>query len=431
MANSKFDVDNVVAVKGKPKGMRTFSRKAKGLFVLLALGVIGVIAFAMLSTDEAVSGAGAKDKFAITPAMSKDDLEKLAREKEANDRAKRAAGEKPADNSLASIVKGAAASSLPESKPADRKTEPPPPDPAIEAARRRELERAQLLAEALKADVDAETGRGVDTDSAMTRAMGDLLSASAPSQAGQGLGSVLPQSQQQAAQAGFGAGLQARREAFATQQGQGGRSAQFEKIDQLVPSGDCEVKSGAIIPAVLTRTANSDIPGRLTALVSENVYDSVRGSCMAIPQGSRLDGTYDSDIAVGETRLFVVWQTLTLPDGRAMSLEGMGGSDQAGTAGLTGRVNNHYGKIFGSAVLMSLLSAGVQLSQPREESSADGRSVTSTSQVASGALGQQVGQAGLQVLQRNLSIKPTITIPFGTRFVVDVKRDLVFPSSYR
>lgn len=443
---SAFDLEGAaVQVKGTPRGIRTLSHKAKALVVLGLVSVCGLIAFAALSTDEAMKGGQKDTRFGIAPALPADDLEKLAADqlaaKASADQLKAQAKEdqkgRPAAPpvTVADLARQSAGVAGHDTSPAGTER-----DPEAEAARRREIERLQRLSEALSADVDADGGRTGGADSAV---QGGGVSPGA----GKGLESLLgtmpsrlatPAPTSLASASGFESGAagdrgpvasQGRRDAFAAR---AGAVVEGAKLTAFEPSGPCEVKAGSVIPAVLQRSGNSDLPGTLTAMVSENVYDSLRGTCLAIPQGSMLRGTYDSDVAVGETRLFVVWQTLRLPDGRTLDLKGMGGSDQAGLAGITGAVDNHYGKIFGSAVLMSLLSAGVQLSQPRNDTgTVNGSYGQSAQQVASAALGQQLGQAGLQVLQRNLSIKPTIKVFYGTRFVVDVKTDIALPGPSR
>lgn len=82
--------------------------------------------------------------------------------------------------------------------------------------------------------------------------------------------------------------------------------------------------------------------------------------------------------------------------------------------------------MFGSAVLMSLFSAGVQLSQPQASNGEN----YSSSQIIAGALGQQLGQAGLATVQRNLGIAPTLTIRPGYLFAVMVTKDMVLPGAW-
>ena len=120
-----------------------------------------------------------------------------------------------------------------------------------------------------------------------------------------------------------------------------------------------ELKTGAVIPGVMVTGINSDLPGNIIAQVSQNVFDSVTGKHLLLPQGAKLFGVYDSRVIYGQERVLVAWNRVVFPDGSSITLGAMPGSDMAGNAGYTDEVNNHYFRIFGSAVLMSLMSGGM------------------------------------------------------------------------
>ena len=125
-----------------------------------------------------------------------------------------------------------------------------------------------------------------------------------------------------------------------------------------------EVKAGTIIPGVMLTGINSDLPGQTTAQVRENVFDTVSGQYLLIPQGTRLVGLYDHHLVAAQERLLISWKRLLFPNGTSLSLrEGMPGTDPLGAAGFTDEVNNHTLRVFGSALLLSIISAGIQLSQ--------------------------------------------------------------------
>ncbi|WLT40252.1 hypothetical protein NON20_23990 (plasmid) [Synechocystis sp. B12] len=182
-----------------------------------------------------------------------------------------------------------------------------------------------------------------------------------------------------------------------------------------------EVKAGTVIPGVMIGGINSDLPGQIIGQVSENVWDTATGRHLLIPQGSRLLGTYSNQVTRGQSRVLVGWQRIIYPDGSSLDIEGMPGVDQAGAGGFRDKVNNHYGRVFGDALLMSLFAAGIQLSQPEAQV---GGSYDSQ-QIVAASLGQQLGQAGMQITQRNLNIQPTLEIRPGYRFNVMVTRDFV------
>ena len=182
-----------------------------------------------------------------------------------------------------------------------------------------------------------------------------------------------------------------------------------------------ELKAGTVIPAVMVGGVNSDLPGQVVGQVTRNVYDSVTGRYLLIPQGSKLIGTYDSDVAYGQSRMLVAWNRLILPDGASLDLGSSPGADQGGYAGLRDKRNNHYRRTFGSALLVSMFSAGMQLSQPQ---AANGENIT-PGQTAAAALGQEMGQLGMEMARRNLNIKPELIVRPGYRFNVQVTRDLI------
>src|SRR5690606_38200477 len=121
-----------------------------------------------------------------------------------------------------------------------------------------------------------------------------------------------------------------------------------------------ELKRGSVIPASLITGINSDLPGRIIAQVSQNVFDSATGHNLLIPQGAKLFGRYDSNISFGQRRVLVVWTDIVFPDGSTLQIAGMAGADAAGFSGFTDKVNNHYVRTFGSAVLVALIGAGTE-----------------------------------------------------------------------
>jgi type IV secretion system protein VirB10 len=187
--------------------------------------------------------------------------------------------------------------------------------------------------------------------------------------------------------------------------------------------GKFEVKSGWLIPAVLEQELNSDLPGMIRALVRENVYDSVSGQYLLIPAGSTLIGMYNSHVGYGQDALQAVWNRIIFPDGSSLRLGAFEGDDGQGAAGYRDQVDNHWARIFSGALLTSLFAMGVQLSQGQNSSVLQSQSV---GQQAGAAVGQQVGQLGVEVTRRNLNIQPTIRIRPGYRFFVRVEKDILF-----
>ncbi|MBY0239870.1 MAG: TrbI/VirB10 family protein [Burkholderiaceae bacterium] len=193
------------------------------------------------------------------------------------------------------------------------------------------------------------------------------------------------------------------------------------------PRSPYELRAGFIIPAILISGINSDLPGQIIGQVSQDVYDTATGKWKLVPQGSRLIGEYSSDVAYGQARVLIAWQRIIFPDGKALDIGAMPGADSAGYAGFNDRVNNHYFRLFGSALLMSGVTAGIALSQRDElySSRLNARSAMTE------ALGQHLGQATAQMITRNMGIAPTLEIRPGYRFNVVVIKDLTFSKPYK
>jgi type IV secretory pathway VirB10-like protein len=177
------------------------------------------------------------------------------------------------------------------------------------------------------------------------------------------------------------------------------------------------VQAGTIIPAALITGIRSDLPGQITAQVTEAVYDSPTGKYLLIPQGSRLIGQYDSSIAFGQSRILLVWTRVIMPDGTSIVLERQPGTDTEGYAGLEDETDNHWGMLFKAAVLSTLLSVGAEAGTSQNENNL-------VQAIRSGA-SNSVSQTGQQIVQRQLNIQPTLTIRPGFPVRVIVTRDLV------
>ena len=194
------------------------------------------------------------------------------------------------------------------------------------------------------------------------------------------------------------------------------------------PRSPYELRAGFVVPATLISGINSDLPGQIMAQVSQDVFDTPTGKWRLIPQGSRLVGSYSSDVAFGQARVLIAWQRIIFPDGKAMDIGSMPGADSAGYSGFTDKVNNHYFRLFSSAFLMSGVTAGVAMSQPQ---TINGNSRPTASSAMSEALGQQLGQVTAQLIAKNMNIAPTLEIRPGYRFNVMVTKDLTFSKPYQ
>jgi type IV secretion system protein VirB10 len=199
--------------------------------------------------------------------------------------------------------------------------------------------------------------------------------------------------------------------------------------NQIVPALSLfELKRGSVIPATLITGLNSDLPGRITAQVSQNVYDSATGHRLLIPQGAKLFGRYDSKIAFGQGRVLVVWTDLIFPNGSTLQIGGMAGTDAEGYGGFKDKVDRHLLRTFGSAALIALIGTGIDMSVP--ESSKLTRQ-DNASDAARRNFAETFGRVAEQTISKNLNVQPTIQIRPGYKFNLLVDQDIIFPSAYR
>ena len=186
------------------------------------------------------------------------------------------------------------------------------------------------------------------------------------------------------------------------------------------PRSPYQIMAGTIIPAALVTGINSDLPGEIIATVTQNVYDTVTGRYLLLPQGSRLLGQYDSQVTYGQRRVLLVWTRLLMPDGSSMVLERLPGVDMAGYSGVEDGVNWHWGQIFVGAALTTLLGVNAQLVAANTNTNS-GSIVIATRQSAQ----DSVNQVGQQITRKNLSIQPTLTARPGLPVNVIVNKDIV------
>jgi type IV secretion system protein VirB10 len=198
------------------------------------------------------------------------------------------------------------------------------------------------------------------------------------------------------------------------------RSARWELKDPLhEPTSPYTLFAGTIIPGVLITGINSDLPGQIEGQISQNVYDTVTGRILILPQGTKLLGSYDSRITYGQSRVLVVWTRIIRPDGSNIDLEGMPGTDMSGYAGVTGDINRHLARILTAVVLGSVIQAGASAGTSYTDPTFAG--------LARQGAGQGVNEATQQVVRKELQLQPTITVKPGERFVVFTTKDIAIP----
>jgi type IV secretory pathway VirB10-like protein len=205
------------------------------------------------------------------------------------------------------------------------------------------------------------------------------------------------------------------------------------------PASPYTVMTGSIIPAVLVSGINSDLPGPILAQVSQNVFDSATGRSLLIPQGSRLVGLYRNASGYGQQRVQIAFQRLIFPDTSSMDLPQMPGGDQAGYAGVTDQVNNHYLATFGTAAMTSLISAGQAVGQMAAFGGGGSygpygyyqpNQWATAGETAGSGASSQMGALGQQMMGQGVNRPATIEVRPGYEFNVMLSEDLVFPGPY-
>jgi type IV secretory pathway VirB10-like protein len=211
--------------------------------------------------------------------------------------------------------------------------------------------------------------------------------------------------------------------------GQGGKQqfAANAKLDDYLakpligPVSPWEVKAGTVIPAALLTAINSDLPGEIIAQVTEPVYDHITGRTVLIPQGSRLIGQYDSQIAYGQERALVAWNRIVMPNGRSINIGSMEGADLTGASGLHDQVDGHFWQLARGILLSTVFSVGAASAQDAGTRSSGGLVLNS----AGSGVSNEATQVGQQITSRDLNRQPTIKVRAGWPLRVLVNKDMI------
>ncbi len=189
------------------------------------------------------------------------------------------------------------------------------------------------------------------------------------------------------------------------------------------PLSSFQVSAGSVIPCILQTGVNSDLPGIITAMVARDVYDSVKGQYLLIPQGTKAVGEYSSDISFGQTRVLIAFNRLILPDGSNIDIGKMGGYGQEGYAGFGDKVNNHFLRMFGSALLMSVIATGAH-------AITNEKSTNTVRNAFSDSIANQATTLGNMILKKHLNSQPTLVIRPGFEFNIMAQKTIFFKEPY-
>ncbi len=191
----------------------------------------------------------------------------------------------------------------------------------------------------------------------------------------------------------------------------------FADTDLTAPRSPYTLHAGTVIPAALMTAVNSDLPGRVIAQVTAPVYDSVTGDHLLIPQGARLIGTYSSETNYGDTRVFLAWNRMILPNGGSLDLGEVDATDASGAAGLPAKVDNHLDRIGGAVAISAVLSILANEAENDDEGGF-GRSLGD-------AAAQEAARTGGRIVDRELNLRPTLKAKPGAPVRVLVTEDLI------
>lgn len=192
----------------------------------------------------------------------------------------------------------------------------------------------------------------------------------------------------------------------------------YNPYEVISPLSEYQVNAGSIIPGIFITGVKSTLPGRMIGQVRENVYDSTTGNHLLIPKGARLLGMYDSNVTFGQDRIMIIWERIIFPSGKSIQLDRFAGTDLSGYAGVTGKVNNHYGKLLTSVVLSSIIGAGTAIVENDNDDD-------DWKRAAGEGAGEQIINIGTKFAEKVMNISPEITIATGQKFNIIVNSDIV------
>jgi type IV secretion system protein VirB10 len=285
-------------------------------------------------------------------------------------------------------------------------------DPAADAARAERISRQREAEEAAKASLFFRSTTHRENASSASAGSGKSTSESDPS-----LSKAATDSSSSSESSDRSRDAQQHKQAFMERpSGTGTLTAH----NLQPPVSPYQVMAGTVIPAALITGINSDLPGQVLATVTENVYDTATGRHLLIPQGSRLIGQYDSQIAFGQRRVLLVWTRLMLPDASSIALDRLPGVDTSGYAGLQDGVDWHWQQLLAGAALSTLIGVGAELAAP-DRSNGQSQVIVATRQ----SVQDSVNQVGQELTRRSLNVQPTLTIQPGFPVRVIVNEDLV------
>lgn len=189
------------------------------------------------------------------------------------------------------------------------------------------------------------------------------------------------------------------------------------------------ISQGSVIPSILLTGINSDLQGQVTAQITTDIYDSPRGRFLLIPKGSKIIGQYSNDVHFGQERVMLGFNRIIFPDGKSLNLGSMPALGNDGMTGLDADVNNHFMRLVTSSILLGGISTSIAISQKNAHINEKGE--LTNQGVFTQEVGQTLGHALAKVIERNLSVNPTLEVRSGFPFNVTLTKDIEFDGEYK
>ena len=176
-----------------------------------------------------------------------------------------------------------------------------------------------------------------------------------------------------------------------------------------------------VLKGLMQHDVQSDQPGLMRILVTEEVQDRFGQGHVLVPQYTILLGAQDGKVSFGASTLGMVIDSMEFPDGTVVALTKAKAGDATGATGVPGDVNNHWGRVLAGAGITALLAIGTRVPAGNQQGFAP-----TIGQEVAGNAGGSIATSGQQIVQRELSVRPTITIPYGTPVTVQLTENVNF-----
>ena len=205
-------------------------------------------------------------------------------------------------------------------------------------------------------------------------------------------------------------------------EGRGRQSTLFPQATWETPADPTKVLyADQVVQGLLMHNLNSDIPGTVRIKATETTYDRFGQGKVLIPADTTFLGRQEGKPQYGDERVPVVITMAILPNGTAIQWKSGQAGDAAGATGIPGKVNNHYGSVILGAGLSALLSVGT-----RAPFGSTSNFQQSLPQEFAQDAAQSMGNSAQRIVERELSLSPTITAKYATPITLQFGENVSF-----